>query len=175
MLLSRDIQFILNSFQNVNHPQSLDIQFVVIPCVGDDLYAKRQMENLNTSIENSEYTLHPTALPKILLPRTDVKRDKSSGYFVFGEPSSPILETFLEMKNDYGVYLDLLYGAPAWTLLLQRWDYDFRTKLHYNNSDCPLTGRQVMYVHSGGLEGVSSQLTRYKHKGLVDSREIQQS
>jgi len=173
MLLSREIGSILNK---KNHQTKLDIQVVAIPCVGDDLYAKRQMENLNSRIERSTDATSSVSFPKILLPiRTEPGRreGKSSGYFVFGEPASSILETFLEMKDEYGVYLDLLYGAPAWTLLLQSWNSDWRVK--HIDDDCPLKGRQIMYIHSGGMEGISSQLTRYKHKGLVDSREIQPS
>ena len=85
-------------------------------------------------------------------------------YLRFGEPNIHILNTFLEMKNEYGIYLDLLYGAPAWNLLLQ-----YLT----SQRDSPIKGRQVMYVHSGGIEGVASQLTRYKHKGLIDESQIQ--
>ena len=178
MLLSREIQSILNESKHKNLILSLDIQVVVIPCVGDELYAKRQMENLRLLIKSPTDDAYPVSFfPKILLPRQEEsKRDgKTIGYFAFGEPTSSILETFLEMKNEYGVYLDLLYGAPTWFFLLQRWNSDFRVKQVSNNDDCPLQGRQIMYVHSGGLEGVSSQLTRYKHKGLVDSREIQPS
>jgi hypothetical protein len=32
-----------------------------------------------------------------------------------------------------------------------------------------------MYVHSGGLEGVTSQLSWYKHKGLLDDARTIQS
>jgi len=177
MLLSREIESILNGgSKHDTSSKPLDIQVVVIPCVGDDLYAKRQMENLNMIIESPTGATYPISLPKILLPRkVEGKGKASSGYFVFGEPASPILETFLEMKEEYGVYLDLLYGSPAWTLLLQKWNSDLYNKQITNDDDCPLKGRQIMYVHSGGLEGISSQLTRYKHKGLVDSREIQPS
>ena len=156
----------------------MDIQVVVIPCVGDDVYAKRQMEYLNRNIDNSMDTQYPISLPKILIPRKVPGRGKAStGYYVFGEPDSAILETYFEMKEEYGVHLDLLYGAPAWNLLLQRWKSDLYEKpvSSKDENDCPLKGRQIMYVHSGGLEGVASQLTRYRHKGLVDSREIQPS
>ena len=74
------------------------------------------------------------------------------------------MDTFDEM-NEHGLFLDLLYGAPAFSLLLQHWTS--------RAPDCPIAGRQVMYVNSGGLEGVASQLTRYKHKGLIDAGTIQ--
>jgi 1-aminocyclopropane-1-carboxylate deaminase/D-cysteine desulfhydrase-like pyridoxal-dependent ACC family enzyme len=174
MLLSREIDSLVRS----SYP-SLDIKVVVIPCVGDEVYSMKQMENLSRHLENTD---HPTTYPTILKPLTEKRHHvakgdaKSNGYFVFGEPATPILETFLEMKEEYGVYLDLLYGAPAWTLLLQRWTSEGQMNWFSNrDEDCPLRGRQLMYVHSGGLEGVSSQLTRYRHKGLVDAREIQPS
>eukprot|EP00585_Thalassiosira_rotula_P019968 CAMPEP_0196202796 /NCGR_PEP_ID=MMETSP0912-20130531/5473_1 /TAXON_ID=49265 /ORGANISM="Thalassiosira rotula, Strain GSO102" /LENGTH=138 /DNA_ID=CAMNT_0041476765 /DNA_START=30 /DNA_END=446 /DNA_ORIENTATION=+ len=123
-------------------------------------------------------------VPVVLKPRSDVEygtaRRRSKGYFTFGEPAKALLETYDEM-NECGLFLDLLYGAPAWSLLLQHWRtrYDGNNNNNNNNdhgnSDCPIAGRQVMYVHSGGLEGIASQLTRYKHKGLIDARTIQLS
>ena len=72
--------------------------------------------------------------------------------------------TFMEMKDTHSLYVDLLYGAPAWNLLL---------KYLTSQRDSPIKDRQVMYVHSGGLEGISSQLTRYKHKGFLEDDQIQ--
>ncbi|CAM9844737.1 unnamed protein product [Heterosigma akashiwo] len=43
---------------------------------------------------------------------------------------------------------------------------------NWDNMEHPVLGRKkILYVHSGGLEGVSTQLTRYKHKGLIDPKE----
>ena len=142
----------------------LDIRVVVIPCVGDDEYAIRQMISLDRSVGGRGRV---EDVPHVLRPRADVEygsaRRRSGGYFTFGEPARAILDTFDEM-NESGLYLDLLYGAPAFSLLLQHWTS--------RSSDCPISGRQVMYVHSGGLEGIASQLTRYKHKGLIDAGTI---
>ncbi|KAL3807718.1 hypothetical protein ACHAXA_008291 [Cyclostephanos tholiformis] len=146
---------------------SLDIRVVVIPCVGDDEYATRQMMSLDRIVGGKGRI---EDMPYVLRPRTDIEygsaRRRTRGYFTFGEPAKAILQTFDEM-NEHGLFLDLLYGAPAFSLLLQHWTS--------RASDCPIAGRQVMYVHSGGLEGISSQLTRYKHKGLVGARTIQTS
>lgn len=146
---------------------SLDIRVVVVPCVGDDEYATRQMQSLDRSVGGKGRI---EDMPWILRPRTDIEygsaRRRSNGYFTFGEPAKAILQCFDEM-NEHGLFLDLLYGAPAFSLLLQHWTS--------RASDCPIAGRQVMYVHSGGLEGIASQLTRYKHKGLIDARTIQTS
>jgi len=170
VLLSREINKMVKEIMNERHDEKinkdgtktkaennlqLDIQVAVIPCVGDEGYAKRQMKALDISTGGDGKSDIPLIFPP---------PNKNKGYLRFGEPSPAILETFLEMKDEYDLYLDLLYGAPAWNLLL----YYFK-----RNIPSPIQGRQIMYVHSGGLEGISSQLTRYKHKGLVGANQIQ--
>lgn len=166
LLLHRSINQIMA--ERVKHAElesPLDIRVVVIPCVGDDEYALRQMRSLDKSMGGLGRL---EDVPDVLRPRSDVEygsaRRRSGGYFTFGEPAKTILQCFDEM-NEAGLFLDLLYGAPAWSLLLQHW--------RSRDLDCPIAGRQVMYVHSGGLEGIASQMTRYKHKGLLDTRTIQ--
>ena len=160
LLLHRSIRSILGQRQS-DRQEPLDIRVVVIPCVGDDDYALRQMISLDKSVGGSG---RREDLPCVLKPRMDIDygsaRRRSKGYFTFGEPARAILQTFDEM-NDHGLCLDLLYGAPAFNLLLQHWTS--------RAAECPIAGRQIMYIHTGGLEGVASQLTRYKHKGLVDA------
>lgn len=124
------------------------ISVCAIPCVGDTSYLCRQMLGLDLATGGS-------GVEKDLPNMMEVVNQR------FGEPTKEILDTFNEMKNEHGVFLDLLYGAPAWTLLL-------RSGLAFPQDD-----RQIMYIHCGGLEGISTQLTRYKHKGLVDARDIQ--
>ena len=158
MLLSREINLLLKD--NIEGEMPLDITVVVIPCVGDSGYARRQMKALDLSTGGNGID----DIPEILKP----PRNKS--YFRFGEPNAGILDTFLHMKDDHGVYLDLLYGAPAWNVILEHWKVG---RYGDEPEDSPIKGRQLMYVHSGGLEGISSQLTRYKHKGLIDSGEVQ--
>lgn len=158
MLLSRQINALLKKRDTKN--DNLDINVVVVPCVGDAGYALRQMKALDLSTGGNGRD----DVPEILYPL------KRKGYFRFGEPDAQILETFLEMKDEYGIYLDLLYGAPAWNIILQHWE---ASRYGSEGETTPIKGRQIMYVHSGGLEGISSQLTRYKHKGLVDSAQVQ--
>lgn len=162
LLLQRSLNVIMDQ-RRKQKKKAMDIRVVVIPCVGDDEYAMRQMLSLDKSVGGAG---RKEDLPWILKPR-DVARRRSSGYFTFGQPSKVLLETYDEMNSE-NVSLDLLYGAPAWSLLLQHWQS--------RESDCPIAGRQLMYVHSGGLEGVASQLTRYKHKNLLpDDRTVQTS
>ena len=167
LTLHRSINKILKQ-RTLDGKDEMDIRLIVIPCVGDDEYAMRQMMSLDRSMGGKG---RREDMPWILRPRTKVQygsaRKRSKGYFTFGEPSKAILQTYDEM-NENGLFLDLLYGAPAWSLLLQHWRAS-------SDADCPIAGRQVMYIHSGGLEGVSSQLTRYSHKGLLDPRTIQMS
>jgi len=166
MLLSREINAILKARDD----NTLDIQVVVIPCVGGDAYALRQMSSLDTSTGGNG----KDDLPAILIPLNHLEygpsRRRNNGYFTFGEPASAILDVFEEMNDEHGVYLDLLYGAPAWSLLLQHWNRPHTADDERQST--PIDGRQIMYVHSGGLEGISSQLTRYKHKGLLDNSQI---
>jgi 1-aminocyclopropane-1-carboxylate deaminase len=148
--------------------ERLDIAIIVIPCVGDEGYARRQMLALNTQFKGEMIDI-PTILPATpddsYFGQTSGKENKS--YFQFGEPMSSILDVYSEMRDDCKVILDLLYGAPAWAILLRHW----RAKIAGSS---PLAGREIMYVHSGGIEGINSQLLRYQYKGLASIDEIQQ-
>jgi hypothetical protein len=197
-LVSSAIYDILNTATNGSSKSQLpnggdlkkmDIRVVVIPCVGDENYALRQMmallhANIHAGDKNTtggDYTLS-ARIPTVLLPTPESNRyfgqanRGKEDYFQFGEPHIEILSTFREMKEVYGVVLDLLYGAPSWTVLLRH----FRTATREDGKDtttfdpkAPLAGREIMYVHSGGLEGIVSQLNRYLYKGLVDLDEVQ--
>jgi 1-aminocyclopropane-1-carboxylate deaminase/D-cysteine desulfhydrase-like pyridoxal-dependent ACC family enzyme len=157
LLLSREINGMVKErnegLSEGDAMNKLDIVVSVIPCVGDEAYAERQMKALDLSTGGNGQD----DMPLIFKPW-------KNSFPRFGEPSPHILKTFMEMKNDHGIFLDLLYGAAAWNTLLQ-----YLT----SQRESPIKGRQVMYVHSGGLEGVSSQLTRYRHKGLIDASHLQ--
>ncbi|GMH77737.1 hypothetical protein TrRE_jg8287 [Triparma retinervis] len=88
-------------------------------------------------------------LPKILDP-----------FIPFGSVDKRILNAWREAK-EAGMYLDLVYGAVAVHTVMQCW----------RKSDI-LNGRQVMFVNTGGLEGVASMMNRYKHAGMVDDGEF---
>jgi len=172
LLVHREIRTLLSHMDN-----ALDIQVVVIPCVGDDTYARRQMMALNLETGGSG---NESEIPTVLRPSPDTNSyfgqhgSEQQEYFNFGEPDAAILKTCRAMEEECDVNLDLLYGAPSWTIMLRHW----RTMLPNDATSAfdernPLAGREVMYVHSGGLEGVASQLTRYRYKGLVELDEIQ--
>lgn len=166
LVLHREIRRIQKVSKDAN---KLDIKVVVIPCVGDEGYAMRQMMGLNMAIGGYGKRCE---IPSILKPAPDAEFYLEDGekhqYFRFGEPSSEILRTYEELK-DYGMNIDLLYGAPSWSILLRHWPEGegctFGSSL--------LDKRELMYIHSGGLEGVNSQLMRYRHKGLIKGRDVQ--
>jgi len=167
-LLHRGIRDVLcNISGSEDGAAKLDIEVVVIPCVGDEGYARRQMMSLNSQ---SGYPAND--IPKILPPSPTSGKKTYFGqrgnadqreYYNFGEPHQDILATFQEMKEEHNIVLDLLYGSPAWTIMLRHWNED---------SDA-FSDREIMYVHSGGLEGISSQMLRYKYKNLVDLQAVQ--
>ena len=156
VLLHRALKELIPA-QNAN---THDIQVVVVPCVGDEEYARRQMQSLNAAIgvEATE------DIPLILAPGPEAAC--ADQYFQFGEPDAQILETFRGMEEEHEIPMDLLYNAPAWTVLLRHWKTTF-------SSDKKYADKAIMYIHSGGLEGVNSQLLRYKYKGLVDLDDVQ--
>jgi 1-aminocyclopropane-1-carboxylate deaminase/D-cysteine desulfhydrase-like pyridoxal-dependent ACC family enzyme len=111
-------------------------------------------------------------IPTILSPSPD--EQSSQKYFVFGKPDKEILETFQELQQQ-NLVVDLLYGAPSFAILLRH----LRNDNTILSSDVlfdpfhPLSGRELMYVHSGGLEGINSQLLRYKYEGMVEIEDVQ--
>lgn len=111
--------------------------------------------------------LAPSPKPMLCLGHDD--------YFTFGEPHIDILNTFREFQEEHGIILDLLYGAPAWTVMLRHFGPSRvgRSAEQPFDPASPLDGRTVMYVHSGGIEGINTQLLRYKYKNLVSLDEIQ--
>jgi 1-aminocyclopropane-1-carboxylate deaminase len=182
VLVHRAMKALLRSHQAQQREGEapLDIEVVVIPCVGDEGYAQRQMMAMNAQRQSAEASagFDTNDIPTILLPSPSSGGGTRAGsslsssveqrnYFTFGEPHASIYETFRELRDEHEILVDLLYGAPAWTILLRHLDSSS------SSSSSPLNGRRIMYVHSGGVEGINSQLLRYKYKNLVDVDEIQ--
>lgn len=153
-----------HAIQDLKRSSDNDIEVVVVPCVGDEGYAQRQMLSLSTQLGLS------SDIPRILPPTPSngeyfgkPTNEGHNDYFRFGEPDKEILATFEEMKEEHEIVLDLIYGAPSWTIMLRHW----------RSRDSILADREIMYIHSGGLEGINSQLLRYKHKDLIALDDIQ--
>jgi 1-aminocyclopropane-1-carboxylate deaminase len=149
---------------------AMDIQIIVIPCVGDDGYAERQMMALNMATGGRGSV---DEIPKVLKPAPDtsfyLEENNQQSYFRFGSPNAQILETYRELERS-GLNVDLLYGAPSWNILFRHWSSEDEKNICNTNM---ISGREIMYVHSGGLEGVNSQLMRYRHAGLIDGEQVQ--
>jgi 1-aminocyclopropane-1-carboxylate deaminase len=155
--------------RNRNNPQNLCIEVVVIPCVGDEGYARRQMMSLNTALGVESTDDLPIILPPAPTHPSYVRKTSSAAsdkYFQFGEPDARILETLRRMDDEHEIPLDLLYNAPSWTIMFRHWRTTFETDPRFAN-------KAILYVHSGGLDGINSQLLRYKYKGLVDIDDVQ--
>jgi 1-aminocyclopropane-1-carboxylate deaminase/D-cysteine desulfhydrase-like pyridoxal-dependent ACC family enzyme len=185
-----------NNNGDSSHPSSsaktMDIEVVVVPCVGDAAYARRQMMSLAAQIGAS-----PDDIPTILQaeaeeaqerqstsPRTSVvgagtSSPKRKKYFSFGKPNKTILDTFQELQDDCSLLVDLIYGAPSFAIMFRHWGKGGDKKTSFLSPDLsfdpnqPLAGREIMYVHSGGLEGITSQMLRYKYDGLVEIKDVQ--
>jgi 1-aminocyclopropane-1-carboxylate deaminase/D-cysteine desulfhydrase-like pyridoxal-dependent ACC family enzyme len=130
---------------------------------------------------NTQLGIDPSDIPTILRPspvQNDLAPNQSSRYYTFGKPHKEILNTYSELRDGYDLNVDLLYGAPSWTILWRHWDTIGPGKNLVSpdlgfDPYLPLAGREIMYVHSGGLEGVSSQMLRYKYDGLIKVSDVQ--
>jgi 1-aminocyclopropane-1-carboxylate deaminase len=71
-------------------------------------------------------------------------------HYRFGKPYPEFLQVFRQLK-EAGVAFDLLYAPKTWLLLSE----------HLEQME-----GEVLYVHSGGVSGNASMLTRYREKGL---------
>lgn len=176
-----DDSFASSQESSLHHTmESMDIEVVVIPCVGDASYARRQMMSLSVQVGADAMDI-----PTILQPAPEsTDQSKSYRYYTFGKPHQDLLKTFEELRDKYDIVVDLLYGAPAWSILWRHWNTVGNNNNNNNTKDLlspdlifdpnsPLSGREIMYVHSGGVEGVNSQMLRYKHDGLVKIRDVQ--
>mmetsp|Transcript_30060 Transcript_30060/g.39561 ORF Transcript_30060/g.39561 Transcript_30060/m.39561 type:complete len:423 (+) Transcript_30060:122-1390(+) len=127
------------------HPEG--VQVVTVPCIGDGEYLFRQMSNLQRAATHSTVGEYPHIL------------DGTTKY-QFGKPDQEILDIWREFE-DIGLYVDLVYAPRAWQVLFENWE----------PKNPVLGGKKILYVHSGGIEGVSTQLTRYKHHGLIEPKQ----
>lgn len=147
--------------------EMVDIEVVVVPCVGSSGYARRQMMALSVDVDAST-----DDIPTILMPEPQLVAGTASKYYPFGQPNKVILETFEMLRNDHGVVVDLMYGAPTWTIMLKHWNETISPDLSFDPNN-PIAGREILYVNCGGQEGINSQLLRYKHSGFLSTSDIQ--
>jgi 1-aminocyclopropane-1-carboxylate deaminase/D-cysteine desulfhydrase-like pyridoxal-dependent ACC family enzyme len=78
----------------------------------------------------------------------------------FAKPYRPFVDAYRELL-DSGLYIDLVYGGPAWHALGHRL--------------AAFTEHEILYVHTGGLVGNESMLQRYLRHGWVTSLDLDTS
>ena len=120
-----------------------------VPCATSKAELLRQLQALDAA------TGAVGALPRVLDadPRPDEPRHR------FGAPAKRDLETWTELQRA-GLHVDLVYAPHA-----------FDTMLRALDAGGALEGRRACYVHCGGVEGVATQLNRYRHAGLLPDSE----
>uniref|UniRef100_A0A7S3A3Y5 Tryptophan synthase beta chain-like PALP domain-containing protein n=1 Tax=Rhodosorus marinus TaxID=101924 RepID=A0A7S3A3Y5_9RHOD len=117
-----------------------NISVVAAPVVGDAAYLVQQMQDLDK--RSGDVGIIPAVL--------DPMEKKP-----FAKPRKELLEIWKELSAQ-GLNVDLIYGARVWEILLEQ------PEAFIGNKDIT-----CVYYHCGGLDGDSSQLSRYKRLGLV--------
>eukprot|EP00667_Euglena_gracilis_P015046 EG_transcript_15626 len=105
---------------------------VAIPCVGDAAYLQQQMATLD------EASGAVGTLPDVL----DLPLARP-----FAVPDAALLEVWRTL-HAAGLPVDLVYAPRAWEVLLKACDTQHPA----------VCGKRILYVHSGGLEGVGTML-----------------
>ncbi|KAF0741310.1 hypothetical protein Ae201684_003423 [Aphanomyces euteiches] len=117
------------------HPS---IKVYGIPCVGSATYLRQQLDRQGGSTSATS-----KSLLQVLEPKKRV---------AFGTLWRPLLDIYEEVLSSTGIELDLIYGCLAWhTMLLGLQEGIFE-------------GRDIIYIHCGGVTGNASQLDRYRKK-----------
>ena len=119
-----------------------------VPCVGDDAYLRDQMRALDLATGGDGTELPPS----LTSPRSTKPR--------FGALSREALAVWVECgRADLPV--DLLYAPHAIRVVLET--------LLSESGDAPREAeRATLYLHTGGLEGLESQLDRYRRAGMLE-------
>lgn len=115
---------------------SRDVDIACVPCLGRSDYLRSQMEGLSGAAHDR--------MPRILEP--------PPGRYSFARPSSTMLQTWKELQQaaacaENPFEFDLIYAPRTWQTLFHHWE--------------ALAPYDLLYVHTGGLEGTASQLQRY--------------
>lgn len=119
------------------------IRVFAVPCVGGPEGLLAQMHELD-----SKSGAHGV-LPEVLAPPPELITP-------FAAPSGHVLRAWREAAVTHGLLLDLVYGAIAWGTLAA-----------HGYAPCGGASAATLYVHCGGLEGVSTSLRRYEREGLL--------
>jgi hypothetical protein len=115
------------------------IRVFAVPCCGDGRYLRQQMGRLEGR-EEVDGTWPITILEGASRP-------------VFARPEAGLYATWQALRRE-GLLVDLIYAPYAWQVMLEHSPELWGSHSH------------VMYVHTGGLEGLESQRARYRRMGL---------
>lgn len=126
--------FLQTWFKENNQP----IKVLTCACVGDDVYLKKQFNQLNP-----DQTQWPTIIP-------------SRKKFHFGQLNKNHYLLWQHLLKKTGIEFELLYDPIGWHCLL---DYLSNNYASNNNSTIP-----TFYIHQGGLVGNQTMLPRYQRK-----------
>lgn len=127
------------------------VKIITIPVSGSERYLAKQMIWLShTHPSNQTPSMNAPDLPDIL-------RCRIRASFADVRPEKLALWHELNRATDNQFQFDLIYAPKAWEEMLLAMD---QARVAYNGED-------VMYYHSGGLEGNVSMLDRFRRKGLL--------
>ena len=138
--------------------QEEEIVVYAVPCVGDGDYLKAQMTRMSSpslSGEEGREGRNTEGGREGSLKAVSPQILQGSMPHVFGKPEQALLDLWQEIKEKHGLELDLLYGPHAWRVMRENW------------GALAAKHQCVCYIHTGGLEGVDSQLGRYRHLGML--------
>lgn len=126
-----------------------NIEVVAIAC---SLKSDQFYNSLQAYIDKNKILMgisgdHPFRLPTIL--------DSSNCKWIpYGHLHKEIYQTWRYLEAQTDIAFDLTYAPSAWRQLLLHW----KSCSHENTVD------KYIYLHCGGVEGNTSQLSRYKRK-----------
>lgn len=121
-------------------------QVVAVPASGDERYLMKQMQWLQAAA--GAKPIFPDVLcPRIRSSFADIREDK----FLIWQ----------EMERT-GISFDLIYAPKTWEEVF----------LAIDEGRLNTRGEDLIYYHSGGLEGNASMLQRFERKGLVNHKNL---
>mmetsp|Transcript_22694 Transcript_22694/g.27310 ORF Transcript_22694/g.27310 Transcript_22694/m.27310 type:complete len:299 (+) Transcript_22694:1-897(+) len=91
--------------------------------------------------------------------------DDPNPKFRFGTPSDREWRIWNEIK-DAGLFLELLYAPHTWDIVLRALGLDSDPDIQKCSMLYDDDADNIVYLHCGGIEGVATQLTRYRRAGF---------
>jgi 1-aminocyclopropane-1-carboxylate deaminase len=124
---------------------------ITVPCVGDADYLNSEFNELRE--QDGSYVDTTNTVTRDIVIIDSFQRD-STKKFIFGKPYIEFLNTYRLFK-ECNFEVDLLYATKTLYTVLEHWHQLSHQFEH------------LMYIHTGGLTGNSSQLERYNREGLT--------